>query len=88
MALGNLTLMRIVRNALSGVYSIGFRWWFEPLPTRQTEHMLKGEIRRNLSFLFDNVGAKFVPNEREHRWPNVGPSSPLYLRMNRPPQSS
>jgi len=81
MALGNSILMRATWNALSGVYSIGFRWWLEPLLTRQSEHKLRAEIRGNCSFLFDNFGARFVPNEREYRWGKVVTLATPNLRL-------
>jgi hypothetical protein len=73
--------MRVTRNALAGVYFIGFRWWLEPLLTRQAGHELRAEIRRNLSFLFDNFGAQFVPNEQEYRWGKVATLATRNLRL-------
>jgi hypothetical protein len=55
---------RLARFAIGGPYWILFGWWLHPLMSRRAERRLKEETRTGLAFLFDDHGAKFVPNDR------------------------
>jgi hypothetical protein len=60
-----------IRAVIKGIYVVLFRWWLEPLLTRQAERSLMRDVKRDLAFLFARFGAQFVPNERKYKWGKV-----------------
>src|SRR5260370_4619430 len=58
-------------SILRTVHSGWFEWWLKPLMEREAERWLKKEIRRELSFLFDKFGTRFVDTPKRYRWGTI-----------------
>ena len=64
------------------VYQIFFAWWFDPLTDRYFERKLKDQVRHDLAFLFDEEGARFVPNAGSSKSATVVTLETSDLRFN------
>ncbi|HEX3377848.1 MAG TPA: hypothetical protein VHS29_13355 [Candidatus Acidoferrales bacterium] len=66
-----LSILFVLGYIIKLFYQILLGWWLSPLIASRTESKLKTEIRNDLSFLFEDFEAQFVPNETKSTWGKV-----------------